>query len=118
MTRRQDLPISDREDVYCDLDLRPVMLGEYVAASEGGVPGPSDSIMVVALSEILDYDVVVHEMVVHRVSTTRDDRCIVARFRSVDRAQEGLPFLIAGWFQSYGGSPEVCAPRSSRPCPN
>jgi hypothetical protein len=118
VTPSQPLPLSDCEDVYCDLDQRPVTLGKYVALRDAGVPRPSDAIMVVSLSEILVSGVVVYEMVVYHVSSTRDNRCIVAGYRSVDRAQDRLPFLIAGWFQSYGGPLQGRAPRISAPCPN
>lgn len=118
MTPGKSLPISCADDVYVQLDRRPLTPRRYGAIRDCGPWRPGEPMMHAGVDEHADTDGRFYEVIVHFAWTTRDDRCVVARFRTLQEVNAEVEALAILWFVNYGMRPSEGEPRGFTPCPN
>jgi hypothetical protein len=118
MTAHKALPISSAHDVYVQLDRRPLMLHRRGAVRDFGPWRPGMPRMHAGVDEYADADGRFFEVIVHFVSTMRDDRCVVARFRTIQEASAEMEQLAIMWFLNYGGRRAHDSAGGWTPCQN
>jgi hypothetical protein len=113
------LPLSNDDQVFVRFVRRPPVVRRCGLIRDYGPWRSGDPMMMIGVDEIPSENGTIYEVTVHRRKPTSDDRCVVARFRSIMDVKACILLLAETWFMAYDGlPPSDTRQHGSEPCVN
>jgi hypothetical protein len=111
--------VTEGAELFVDLDRRPIRASGMLFGHVAAYIRCRAWQFFFSITELTDRGRPVFEVVLHRVATMTDHRCVVARLLNKSDAQRVVPVLGDIWIEEYH-SPSLPPGNQERfkPCPN